>query len=285
MKKHAAPLILLLSLCGCAATGDQPSPSGSASPLQVPFKVVSPDGPGPFPAIVMMHDCSGLGPNSSGAPNRWAKELVSQGYVVIMPDSFSTRGFPDGVCTNDSPQRIEVAPARRQTDAYAALAHLRTLPNVDSARVGLMGGSHGGATTLATMALTGNQPRSGFSAAIALYPNCGIRLGDWRADGSGVYRPQAPLLILTGELDDWTPAAPCQRMTDVSRQAGHPVSIKVYPGAHHSFDSNRPVRYVATRMNANAPGGRGATTGGNAEAWADSINEVKNFFGKYLKKN
>lgn len=292
MRQHiAAALVLSLSvslllLSGCAATADAPSvPAATPSPLQIPFKVLSPEGPGPFPAVVMMHDCSGLGPNSSGAPGRWAKVLVDSGYVVILPDSFSTRGFPDGVCTNDSPQRIEVAPARREADAYAALAHLRTLPNVDSARVGVMGGSHGGATTLATMAVSSGRPRSGFAAAIALYPNCGIRLGDWRADGSGVYKPQAPLLILTGELDDWTPAAPCKRMTDISQQAGHPVTIKIYPGAHHSFDSNRPVRYVATRMNANAPGGRGATTGGNAEAWADSIREVKAFFAKHLKQN
>jgi len=25
-----------------------------------------------------MHDCSGLGPRSSGAPGRWAKELVAR---------------------------------------------------------------------------------------------------------------------------------------------------------------------------------------------------------------
>ncbi len=31
-----------------------------------------------------------------------------------------------------------------------------------------------------------------------------------------------------------------------------------------AFDSANPVRYVATRINPNAPGGRGATTGGDA---------------------
>jgi dienelactone hydrolase len=59
--------------------------------------------------------------------------------------------------------------------------------------------------------------------------------------------------------------------------------MKVYPGVHHSFDSNSPVRYVATRVNANAPGGRGATTGGNAQAWRDSIHEVTSFFERNLK--
>src|SRR5688572_69479 len=58
----------------------------------IPATLLKPQGNGPFPAVVMLHDCSGLGPRSSGAPGRWTKELVSQGYAVILPDSFSTRG-------------------------------------------------------------------------------------------------------------------------------------------------------------------------------------------------
>ncbi|PYM13182.1 MAG: hypothetical protein DMD81_21890, partial [Candidatus Rokuibacteriota bacterium] len=77
-----------------------------------------------------MHDCSGLGPSSSGAPGRWQQQLVSEGYVVVVPDSFSTRGHPNGVCTDPSPSRNDVSPARRAHDAYAALAYLRTLPDV-----------------------------------------------------------------------------------------------------------------------------------------------------------
>jgi dienelactone hydrolase len=61
------------------------------------------------------------------------------------------------------------------------------------------------------------------------------------------------------------------------------VAIKIYPGAHHAFDSDRPVRYVEARVNMSAPGGRGATTGGDPQAWADSILEVTAFFGKHLR--
>jgi hypothetical protein len=39
---------------------------------------------------------------------------------------------------------------------------------------------------------------------------------------------------------------------------------------------------VATRMNAASPSGRGATTGGNREAWADSIQQVAAFFAQRL---
>jgi hypothetical protein len=36
-------------------------------------------------------------------------------------------------------------------------------------------------------------------------------------------------------------------------------------------------------VNANAPGGRGATTGGDPGAWADSIREVSAFFARHLR--
>jgi dienelactone hydrolase len=120
---------------------------------------------------------------------------------------------------------------------------------------------------------------------VALYPGCARPPDRRRAAGSEPYRPVAPLLILIGERDDWTPAEPCRKLAAAAQEAGHPVAIKVYPGAHHAFDSPHPVRYVATRVNASAPSGRGATTGGDPWAWADSIREVLAFFDRHLKSH
>jgi dienelactone hydrolase len=269
---------LLVAACATAVPGLSITTTASGVAEQIPVTVSKPEGPGPFPAIVIMHDCSGLGPRSSGAPGRWAKELVPRGYVVVIPDSFTTRGFGDGVCTVPVAQRrANVSPDRRAGDAYAALRYARSLPYVDGRRVGIMGGSHGGSTTLATMAAPGSEreQRAGFAAAVALYPRCETY--------GGVYQPVAPLLILIGERDDWTPAEPCRKLADAARAAGHPVAIKIYPGAHHAFDSPHRVRYVAARINPTAPGGRGATTGGDPAAWADSIGEVLAFFGQHLQ--
>jgi dienelactone hydrolase len=254
--------------------------------MSIPVEILKPEGPGPFPAVVMLHDCSGLGPRSSGSPRRWARRLVEWGYVVAIPDSFSTRGHAGGVCTASSADRSDVSPVRRVRDAYETLGHLRTIAYVDGARIGVMGGSHGGATTLASVAevpqdspaMVGGKAQ-GFRAGVALYPNCSI--GRPRFDTR--YKAVAPLLILAGELDDWTPAEPCRRLAAAAKE-GAPVRLKVYPGAHHSFDNDAPVRYVATRNNANAPGGRGATTGGNAEAWADSVREVRAFLDAHLRR-
>jgi dienelactone hydrolase len=295
-------LSVALGLLGPAAAAERSvgiTPAGGGESL--PATLIVPDAPGPFPAVVILHDCSGLGPRSSGAPRRWAEELIAQGYVVIIPDSFAPRGLPNGICTED-PERTRVANAIvRAGDAYGALAYLRTLPEVDGRRVGVMGGSHGGFSTLASLyeQINQNNPlglakRDGFAAAIALYPACGSRFGGWvvrRADGNrgpitgyeGVFKPIAPLLILIGESGDWTPAEPCRRLAEASKAAGHPVEIKVYPGAHHSFDSTAPIRHVSARNNVNSPTGKGATTGGQAEAWADARLQVASFFARHLK--
>jgi dienelactone hydrolase len=142
---------------------------------QIPATLLKPDGGGPFPAVIIVHDCSGLGPRSSGAPLRWAQELVPQGYVTLIPDSFTPRGFPDGVCTVSGNQVNVVNGWVRARDAYGALAALRKLPYVDGKRIGIMGGSHGGWTTLAAMCASINEKdpladakRNGFKLRITL---------------------------------------------------------------------------------------------------------------------
>jgi dienelactone hydrolase len=262
----------------------------NAQPFGLPYTLSRPAGDGPFPAVVILHDCSGLGPRSSGAPWRWSSELTRQGYVTMWPDSFATRGYPIGVCTEAG--RPRVTPAQRAGDATAALRFLSSLPYVDARRIAVMGGSHGGSSTLASIVGT-PAAENGFAAAVALYPGCGQTFGGWsvkRANApgrpvveySGAFKSRAPLLILIGERDDWTPAEHCRRLAAAAQAAGYPVEIKVYPGAHHSFDSVAPVRFVPNRRNINATSGRGATTGGNAEAWADAIVQVDSFLAKHL---
>jgi len=277
------PLCLLASLALA-------SPA-AADELKLPFTLTRPAGDGPFPAVVLLHDCSGLGPRSSGGPWRWATRLTEEGYVTIWPDSFQTRGHPSGVCADVSPPRVSFE--QRAKDAYAALAYLRTLPYVDAKRVAVMGGSHGGSSTLAAIAdveANRKQKGPGFAAAVALYPGCGRTVGGWQVERSGyktvgysgAFKPLAPLLILIGALDDWTPAEPCRKLAAAAQEKGYPVEIEVYPGAHHAFDSFAPVRYIPERINSNAAGGRGATTGGNSEAWAAAIVRVKEFLEKHV---
>ncbi len=277
-------------------------PTIAPGPAQIPATLLKPEGAGPFPAIIIAHDCSGLGQRSSGAPGRWGALLAGEGYVIIIPDSFTPRGEPDGVCVAPAGRRLhDVGYGQREADIYAALAYLRTLPYVDGRHVGMMGGSHGGSTTLTAMAAPVSEGAplaaaklAGLKAAVALYPRCGWEYGGWSVQRQfggfgpvtaylGTYKPVAPLLILIGDRDDWTPAADCAALAERARDAGYPVTLKIYPGAHHAFDSRAPVRYVPERYNVSKADGRGATTGGNPSAWTDSIAQVKAFFAQHLK--
>ena len=131
-----------------------------------------------------------------------------------------------------------------------------------------------------------------------------LRLGTWspqraRFPGpvtgfTGIYRPTGPLLILIGEKDDWTPAEPCRWLAETAQAQGYPVEITVYPGAHHSFDSTAPLRYVPGRNNPNGFGWRAnfnyatnrnrvVNLGGAARIDADLITTDYNLPGTFIE--
>jgi dienelactone hydrolase len=73
----------------------------------------------------------------------------------------------------------------------------------------------------------------------------------------------APLLLLLGEADDWTPIAPCQALA--ARGDGAPIEMHVYPGAYHGFDGRGPVR-LRNDVPGGARPGAGVHVGGDAAA-------------------
>ena len=264
-------VVILVAGCSVGESVQLALPSGGQA-SSIPMRVVLPDGAGPFPAVVWMHSCAGLVRGARHVED-WTRRLLKMGYVVAIPDSFSERGYPTGVCGNGALVTAET----RAGDAYAALRSLENRSDVIADHIGLMGHSHGGWTVLAAMdesivARVRDGARHGFAAAVAFYPECAA--GSW----TRAYRAAAPLLILNGELDDWTPAEPCQRLADVARAQGQPVSIVVYSGAYHSFDTYNPVMRIPE-----ARRGRGATIGGDNGARKDSIKQVEAFFARYLR--
>src|SRR5882724_11116880 len=111
----------------------------ASGPQRLSGQLALPDGPGPFPAMILMHGCAGVGRADRG----WAGALVSWGYAAFVVDSFTGRGLRE-VCT----QSRALVGTQRVPDAYGALAILGRHPRIDATRIGLMGFSHGGGTTL-----------------------------------------------------------------------------------------------------------------------------------------
>ena len=95
--------------------------------LLLPGHLYRPDGPGPFPAVVALHGCGGIGPHL----HRWAQTLQQWGYVALLVDSLSPRGK-----TNICDSTLSVDPQyARMPDAYAAKAYLARQPFVDGTRI------------------------------------------------------------------------------------------------------------------------------------------------------
>jgi dienelactone hydrolase len=194
-----------------------------------------PAGAGPFPAVVLMHGCGGLGNAEQG----WIAPLRDGGYATFVVDSFGGRGLRE-VCSDAR----RLSAFQRIPDAYGALRILATHPRVDASRIALMGFSHGGILTLGAATAWAKRHyappgRPAFRAFVPFYPYCNASFPE-------VLEISAPLRIHTGELDDWTPAAPCRELVTALKSAGQDAEITVYPGAHHSFDNvGRPVTYLA----------------------------------------
>jgi dienelactone hydrolase len=279
---------LALLLAGCAAHGPvRPTPAvagaehvqfpsrdreeGAGAPTRLSGWLFRPPGPGPFPAVVALHGCGGLYARRgdlSGRHRDWAERLVRSGHVVLFPDSFGARGL-DEVCTRrDRPVR----PGReRSADAYGALAYLQSLSFVRADRVALLGWSNGGATVLATIGGDAPARRAGagdFRVAIAFYPGCNAALRD------AAWLPlAAPLHILIGGADDWTPAAACRALADRAAAAGAPLALTVYDGAYHDFDAPNLAVHVRRDVATTASGT--ATLGTNEPARAAAIARVE----------
>jgi dienelactone hydrolase len=201
-----------------------------APPVVISGDLALPPGPGPHPAVILVHGCGGTG----HADAIWAPVLRSWGYATFIVDSFHGRGLLQ-VCSNAE----TLSGIQRIPDAYGALRTLATHPTIDSRRVALMGFSHGGILTIgaatewarSTFAPAG---APSFSAFVAFYPYCNLTYPE-------LERLSAPLRIHAAELDDWTPPAPCADLVDTLAGAGQDASITLYREAHHGFDtSGRP---------------------------------------------
>ncbi len=160
-----------------------------------------------------------------------------------------------------------------------ALLYLQSLPDVRPDRVALLGWSNGGLTTLSAIARTSQaRPRGlvhDFRVAVAFYPGCA------RVAERDAYGVVAPLHILVGQSDDWTPAAPCRALSERARAAGEPVELVVYPGAFHDFDA--PAMTVHVRHGVASTRSGTATLGTNPGARADAVRRVSAILARALR--
>ncbi len=233
-------------------------------------------------AVVALHGCGGIYSAVKGRETlptlrhqAMADMLADEGYVVVFPDSFNSRGERE-LCTQPLERRA-ITQTQRRLDALGALAWLQTQADVAPDRIALLGWSHGGGTVLAAdnarqpvvAAFRRTRDAPFFATAIAFYPSCSAYT---RPEN---YVPAAPLQIFIGERDDWTPAAPCVALGAAAAAREVELMVKVYPDSYHGFDAPGGRLQVLADVPNGVNPGRGVTVAPNFQARADAYARVR----------
>lgn len=221
------------------------------------------------PAIVALHGCAGP---YAKRDLQWRRLLVGQGHIMLFPNSFSSRGLGSQCRVMD---RVADSEGLRRTDAIAASIWLQAQPHTPRGGVVLMGWSDGGSTVLATGTAAADLPTGIFAGLIAFYPGCGV------AVRSRSWAPVAPLLLLMGESDDWTPARPCHAVAE--RFGPQRMTMIAYPGAFHDFDVLGGIR-IEHNIPHSQNKDKTVHVGTNAMARANAMEQVPAFLARVVAK-
>jgi dienelactone hydrolase len=246
-------------------------PSGKATLHAQLFK---PDGDGPFPVVIGLHACGGLGGHSEAVQRRyrdWAEQLLKEGKAVLLPDSYASRELGPQCRVKD---RHVLARRERVADITAARQWLIEQPWAAHDRISLLGWANGASALLWAVRpqLSSRNTEPDFRSAIAFYPDCRISSGlGWSA--------RVPTLVLIGAKDDVSSPPACRQMIEGARGRSALVRIVVYPGAYHDFDrANLPLHALSGTPDAAAP--EHGHLGTDPEARADSQKRVAEWLAR-----
>jgi dienelactone hydrolase len=271
-------VILAFTLAGTGAlAGAQEASFNSLDGTVLTALVFQPKGP-PTGAVVALHGCGGLFATRGARKGRlnarhqaMADLLVEQGYSVVFPDSLTPRGESE-LCTQKIGTR-KIDQTARRADALGTLAWVAAQSWARPQHVALLGWSHGGSAVLSATDGTRADVRAVRvrpAVAVAFYPGCSAAL-------KSRYQPSAPLVLMLGEKDDWTPPGPCIELGKAVA-----AEVNVYADSYHDFDN--PMGQVQLR--ADVPNGvnpgKGVHAGPNpvarAQAYARLLEVLKNAF-------
>jgi carboxymethylenebutenolidase len=208
----------------------------------------TPEGKGPFPGIVVIHEYWGL--------NDWVKEqaskLAGEGYAALAIDLY--RGKV--ATTPDEAHELMrgVPEDRAKRDLEAAFQFLASQPNVKKDRIGAIGWCMGGGYAL-DLAL--EEPQ--LAADV-------INYGHLATDPDALKKINAPILGLFGAQDRGIPAEDVKKFKEQMDKLGKKIDITIYPDAGHGFQN--PVN------------GAGYKPEDTADAWK----KITNFLADTLKK-
>jgi carboxymethylenebutenolidase len=213
-----------------------------------------PEGQGPWPGVVVIHDAIGYGSDKESINARIARA----GYIALTPNLFARGGWARCVIKVMRDLSSKRGPAL--DDVLAARDHLQALPQC-TGRVGVAGFCMGGRFALVM------SPK-GFGAAAPFYGTPLPQELSETLDGA------CPVVASFGARDLSGKGAP-EKLQQVLDQKGITNDIKVYPDAGHSFANKLPAQPLLRIT------GFGYNQAATEDAWA----RVFTFFGDHLRNS
>jgi carboxymethylenebutenolidase len=216
-------------------------PSGNR---QIEGYLACPDGQGPFPGIVIIHEIYGLNDNIRDIARRFANE----GYLALAVDLFTGRNRAICMFRFMGQMLLKSLDNGSLNDLKETLTYLSTQLGVDKERLGAIGFCMGGGFAIA-WACTDDRLK-----AIAPFYGANPR------PLAAVAR-MCPVVGSYPGKDFTTPQG--QKLDIALDQYNIPHDIKIYPNAQHSFFNDQGSRY-------------------NSEASKDSWQRVMAFFKEHV---
>src|SRR6266581_1452876 len=200
-----------------------PSPGGNSGEMR--GYLVQPAGPGPFPAVLVIHENRGLNPYIEDVARRAAVE----GFVALAPDGlFPVGGYPG----NDDDGRAlqgNLDQAKLRTDMLNGARFLKS-HKLSSGKLGVTGFCWGGGTT------------NWLATALGADMHAGAPFYGAAAATADVAKIKSPLLIHYAENDprinEMWPS-----YEQALKAAGVRYEAHIYPGTQHGFHNNSTPRY------------------------------------------
>jgi carboxymethylenebutenolidase len=239
---------LVLTFCVASYAATSKTVSYQSGDETVQGVLYTPDGKGPFPGLIVVHEYWGL--------NDWVKEQASrlsdQGYVALAIDLY--RGKV-GTTPDEAHELMRGVPEDRASrDLHAAFDFLKSQKNVKPDRIGSIGWCMGGGLAL-DVAL--QEPT--LWAAV-------INYGHLATDPGSIQKINASLLGLFGGQDRGIPPDDVRKFEQTLKQMGKKIDVVIYPDAGHAFEN---------------PNNK---TGYRADDAADAWKRTVNFLAATMKK-
>jgi carboxymethylenebutenolidase len=211
-----------------------------------------PEGHGPWPGVVVIHDAIGYGPDKQSISDH----VAAAGYVALTPNLFARGGWARCITRVFRDLLTKRGPAL--DDILAARDHLQSMSDC-TGRVGIAGFCMGGQFALVM------SPK-GFGASAPFYGTPLPRQLSETLDGA------CPIVASFGGRDPLGIGAPA-RLRAAVLDKHVTADIKLYPGAGHSFANKLPAQPLL----------RIAGFGYNQAATDDAWARVFAFFGEHLR--